>query len=391
MLPLLDAVEMELLGVFGAQFQEGQFVSPLGNAKGNAVYFYVGQEGNNHFLREGPELVFDFADEGRQHGGLLLFNLAAEAQVQALDNSAPANAEEVTKGLGAVKDEGKDIGIGVGGLCDDALGVVLLQAAELLLVLLRLLEGQALGGIGHQRLVMADDLPAASAQDVYNLLDVGGILLFGDVANTGSFASAYMEIEAGTKLVPQDGLGGNLEVAGTKRVHVPEEINEIPGVHDAAVRSKVTVSFLYAAGDEHLWEVVTGDADPGICLGILEKDVVLGLVLLDEVVLQEKGIGLRVHYRELGIGYLAHEDAGLGIEPLRGNKILRDALVKVFCLAHVYHFSLGVVVTVYAGRMREQGYFLFDCHHFGMTKIHKFREVQKALLPVSVSFLRKMY
>ena len=162
-------------------------------------------------------------------------------------------------------------------------------------------------------------------------------------------------------------------------------------VHDAAVRAKVAVAFLYAPGDEHLGEVVAGDADPGIRLGILEQNIVLGLVLFDEVVLEEKGVGLGVYYRELGIGNLAHKDAGLGIEPLRGNKILRDALVKVFCLAHVYHFSLGVVVTVYAGRMREQGYFLFDCHHFGMTKIHKFREVQKALLPVSVSFLRKMY
>ena len=48
--PLLNAVEMELLGILGAQLQQGQFVSPLGNAERNAFYLHIGQKGHNHFL-----------------------------------------------------------------------------------------------------------------------------------------------------------------------------------------------------------------------------------------------------------------------------------------------------------------------------------------------------
>ena len=91
---------------------------------------------------------------------------------------------------------------------------MLFQAAQLFFICLRFFEGKALGGIGHKGLVMADDLSAASAEDVHDFLDIGAILLLGDIADAGSLASAYMEIQARAELVAQDGLGGNLEITG---------------------------------------------------------------------------------------------------------------------------------------------------------------------------------
>ena len=124
-------------------------------------------------------------------------------------------------------------------------------------------------------------------------------------------------------------------------------------MHYAAIRAEIAVAltFFDAARDEHAGELLTGDADPGIGLGVLQQDVVLGFVLLDEVVFQQQGIGLAVHHRELGVGYLGNQDAGFGVQPLRGHEILRHPLVQVLGLAHINHLSLGVIVPINTGGM----------------------------------------
>ena len=154
---------MELLGVLGAQFQQGQFIPFLRNAEVNAGDFHVREERYDNLFGEFPELVLDFADEGAEHRRGFLFNLAAQAQVQALDDGAAADAEEVAVGIGPIQNQGEDIGVHIGRLGDDTLGIVAFQEGEAVLVALRFLKGQAFGGIGHQRLVMPDHFPAATA------------------------------------------------------------------------------------------------------------------------------------------------------------------------------------------------------------------------------------
>ena len=242
---------------------------------------------------------------------------------------------------------------------------MLLQAAQLVLIDLCLLEAKVFGGLGHQGLVVPDDLAAASAEDAHDFLDVGVILGLGDIPHAGSLALADVEVQARAELVPKDGLRGNLEVAGAKGVHLTEEIHQVARMQDAAVRAEVAVALalLDAAGDEHLGEVVSRDADPGIGLGILQEDIVLGLVLLDEIVLQEKGVGLAVHDGELGVGNLGDQDAGLCVQPFGRNKVLRHALVKVFCLANIDDLPLCVVVAVHTRRVGKERYFFLDSHH----------------------------
>ena len=177
MLPLLDAVEVELLGVLRAQLQQGQLVSPLRYLEFHARYFNIRQEGHDHLFGQRTKLVFNFPDKGRQHSGLLLLDLAFEAQIQALDDGPAPNAQEIAEGFGPVEHQGEDIGISIGRLGDDAFGVMTLQTMEFVFVHLRLLEGQATSGIGHQGLVMPDHFPAPAAQDAHDLLDVIGIFL----------------------------------------------------------------------------------------------------------------------------------------------------------------------------------------------------------------------
>jgi len=124
-------------------------------------------------------------------------------------------------------------------------------------------------------------------------------------------------------------------------------------VHDRAVRPEIPGAvLLHAAREEHPRIGLVGDADPGVGLAVLEEDVVMGLVLLDEVVLQQQGVRLAVDHGVLQVGNLAHQDAGLGVEPLRGHEILRHPLVQVLGLAHINHRSLGVIIAVDSGGMR---------------------------------------
>ncbi len=239
-----------------------------------------------------------------------------------------------------------------------------LQGAELLLIRLGLLEGQALRRIGHEGLVMLDYLPAAAAEDVHNLVYVAVVGFPGHFAHTWAATFADVKLQAGPELAAQDGVGGDFERTGAKLIDLVKKVHQIARMHHAAVRAEVTValSLLYAAGDEHAGELLPCNANPGIGFGVLQEDVVLGLVLLDEVVFQQERIGLAVHHRELRIGYLAHQNARFGIEPLRRHKVLRHPLVQILRLPHINHLPLGVIIPVYARGMRKQRYLFADGH-----------------------------
>ena len=72
-----------------------------------------------------------------------------------------------------------------------------------------------------------------------------------------------------------------------KRIDVMEEFDQISGMKDIAVWSEIARPVLDDPScKKHLREVSRTDAYPRICLGILQKDVVTWLELLDQIVLQ---------------------------------------------------------------------------------------------------------
>ena len=146
---LLDGIEVELLGVLGAELQQGQFVAARGHRERHPVNRHIRQERHNHLRSQRPELILNFADKSSQEGRWLLLDLAAEAKVQALNDSPAADAQEVPVGLAAIQNDGKHIGSNVRGRCHHALGIMLLHGLHLLLVQLRLLEIELRGCIGH--------------------------------------------------------------------------------------------------------------------------------------------------------------------------------------------------------------------------------------------------
>ena len=131
------------------------------------------------------------------------------------------------------------------------------------------------------------------------------------------------------------------------------------------VGAEIAGTVLYdSACEENLRKYVVADAYPGVGLGVLEQNVVFGLVLFDEVVFQQQRIRLALHHGILGIGYFGDHYRGLAREPLLRDEVLRNSLVQVLGLAHIDDVPVSVIVTVNSALMRKQRYFFPNCHIF---------------------------
>ena len=202
--------------------------------------------------------------------------------------------------------------------------------------------------------VMLDDFIDTAFQQAHNLGYTLIVLGGGNLAHTASCASSDVEVQAGTVFAPEDGIRSQFVIAGAEFVVFLEEVQEVPGMHHGAVGAEVAVALDDPAGKKYLREFVSGNANPGIGLGILKEDIVLGPVLLNEIVLEKQGIRLGIHDGVLRIGDFGYQDPGLGREPLRRGEILGHSLVKVLGFAHIYHNPLGIIIPVDSGGMREQ-------------------------------------
>ena len=141
-------------------------------------------------------------------------------------------------------------------------------------------------------------------------------------------------------------------LALTQRIDRMNELHKISGMHHAAVRSEIPGSVPdHLAGKENLRELVLAHANPRIGLGVLQKDIVARLELLDQIILQQQRICLRLHDSVLRIGDLGHHHCSLAREPVRRHEILRHPLMQVLCLTHINHIPLGVIIPVYARGM----------------------------------------
>ena len=126
-----------------------------------------------------------------------------------------------------------------------------------------------------------------------------------------------------------------------------EEFDKIACMDDAAVRTEISGSVTYhPAGQEDPRKFLGTDTYPGIGLGILEQDIVPGLELLDQVVLQKKGVRLRLDHGIFRIRNLRDHHRSLPRQPLGRHEILRHPLVQVLCLTHINHIPLGVIIPV---------------------------------------------
>ena len=85
-------------------------------------------------------------------------------------------------------------------------------------------------------------------------------------------------------------------VAGAYLIVLREEFQQVSGMNDRTVRPEIPVSLHDSSGEIDFRELIPCDAYPRIGLGVLEQDIVLRLVLLDEIVLEQKGVSLSIDH-----------------------------------------------------------------------------------------------
>ena len=199
-----------------------------------------------------------------------------------------------------------------------------------------------------------------------DLFDPSLVLLFRNAADTTAAAAPEMEIQAGAEFLAEDRLRSDFEVAVAQGVHLGEESDQVPGVQDGTVRAEIAVpaALVHPPGNEHLRKLVPGHADPGIGLRILQEDIVLGLVLLDEIVLEEQRVSFGIDDGILGVRDPGDQQAGLGVQPLGRHKILGDPFVEILRLPHINDVPRGVVIPIDSRGMRKKCDFLFYGHYF---------------------------
>ena len=210
---------------------------------------------------------------------------------------------------------------------------------------------------------MLHDLASAALEQLHDLLYALVIFLLGNSAYAAAATFLYVIVQAGTVFASEYGVRGYLQIAGAELIGAVKEFHEIARMHYTAVRTEIARSVLdYTPREEDLREIACTDAYPRIGLGILQQDVVARLELLDQIVLQQKGVRLRLHHSVLRVCNLGDHHGSLARQPLGRHEILSHPLVQVLGLAHIYDIPLGVIITIDSGGMWKQRYFFFQGH-----------------------------
>ena len=161
-----------------------------------------------------------------------------------------------------------------------------------------------------------------------------------------------MKIKAWAYLPPENDIRSDLMLAGAQRIYSMYELYEIARMHNTAVWTKITRTILDdTACKHHAWKLLSSHAYPRISLRILQKNIIAGLELLNEVIFEQKRISFRFHNGILSISNLGDHDSRLASKPFRRDKVLRHPLMQVLCLTHINHIPLGVIIPVYARGM----------------------------------------
>ena len=212
-----------------------------------------------------------------------------------------------------------------------------------------LFKAQIAAGRLHLAHQLANHLLVLARQKQLGQLHLLGI--FG-LAHQPGYARASATLE----LIEQTGTGA----VGIDRIfaltHRENFLHQMQTLAYRAARGVwAEVLPLHLAGtamDTDTWMLVRGDDDPGVGFVVPQQHVVTGLVLLDEIVLEDQRLGLGVGDGDLDIGDLAHQGAGLDAVDV-SPKIGSEPLFQILGLAHVDHGATAVIHAVNATLMGD--------------------------------------
>ena len=195
-------------------------------------------------------------------------------------------------------------------------------------------------------------LPQLAAQQLRRLGHPGLILpLAGAVGRAEAVAFSDVVVEAGPLLAD---VPGELAVAGGQLQGGAHRLQGRPGLVASAEGAEVPGTVLLRLVHQREPGIGRFFVEPheGIALVVLQKNIVPGLVPLDQGVLQDQCLELRAHHDGVEVIHLGHHHPGLFVVAAAGLEVLADAVFQLFRLAHIDDQSRLVHHDVHA---RGQG------------------------------------
>ena len=223
------------------------------------------------------------------------------------------------------------------------------QRQDLIPIAGRLFKAQITAGGLHLAHQLANHLLVLARQKQFGKLHLLGI--FGLAHQPG-----YARAGAALELIEQAGTGAvgiDRILALTHRKNLLHQMQTLAHRTARGVRAEVLPLHLASAAmDADARMLVRGDDDPGVGFVVSQQHVIARLVLLDQVVLEDQGLGLGVSDGDLDIGDLAHQGAGLDVVDV-GAKVGGKPLFQILGLAHIDHGATAVIHTVDAALMGD--------------------------------------
>jgi hypothetical protein len=159
-----------------------------------------------------------------------------------------------------------------------------------------------------------------------------------------------MHVEVEAEVV----VAGDLLVALAIGEEPVQQVDRLVGGPGRGVGSEVLAAVVDdQAGADHPRPLLVGDLDVGVRLAVLQHDVVLGLVLLDQLVLEDQRLGRGVGADHLEVGDVVDQLACLRVAVPRGLKVGADAVAQRHRLADIEDRP-GVILHQVDTRRRRQ-------------------------------------
>ena len=161
----------------------------------------------------------------------------------------------------------------------------------------RALELLLAGCLLHLALEVALDVAVAAREEARDRVDVAAVLLAVDVADAGRLAALDVVVEARHPRAP----AGLRPVAGAVLEELAEDLERLPRALGVRVRAEIEARRAVALAREVDARVLLVERDPdvGVRLVVAQADVEGRPVALDELLLGEERVGLRVRHQEL--------------------------------------------------------------------------------------------
>ena len=184
-------------------------------------------------------------------------------------------------------------------------------------------------------------------EEEHHVLDHTAIIVLALVADAWRAAALDVVVEARTV----GSLARQVPVAGAHREDSPDDLQGLAQGADVGVGPEVAGTLdAHAPDHEHARErLAQRHGDVRVALVVREADVEAGLVLLDEVVLEQQGLGLVRNDDRLEVGDLANQRRVVGAVRVIRSEVARHPLAQALRLPDVEHFARGVLPEVDAG------------------------------------------